>query len=137
MLTALLLGLLGSTAPCQLTTNVSAMALVAERMADPKGTWKSALAYTAGKIVVYTLVGSLILVPGLQLELAAIPVAVWARKALGPLMLFLGVYLVGTFHVNVRLGQRVSHWLEGRVPHAGVKGAFALGLVFSLAFCHT
>jgi cytochrome c-type biogenesis protein len=61
VLTALLLGLLGSTAPCQLTTNASAMALVARRLADVKGAWKMALAYTAGKVVVYTLVGGLIL----------------------------------------------------------------------------
>ncbi len=137
VLTALLLGLLGSTAPCQLTTNASAMALVAQRLADFKGAWKTALAYTAGKVVVYTLVGSLILGLGLQLDVATIPVAVVARKALGPLMLFIGMYLMGAFRLNVSLGQRLSHWLAARVPHEGAKGAFALGLVFSLAFCPT
>src|SRR6266511_4707976 len=137
VLTALLLGLLGSTAPCQLTTNASAMALVARRLTDVKGAWKTALAYTAGKIVVYTLVGSLILGLGLQLDLATIPVAVWAQKALGPLMLLIGLYLIGVFQFNVSLGQRLSRWLEARVPHEGMEGAFALGLVFSLAFCPT
>jgi cytochrome c-type biogenesis protein len=137
VLTALLLGLLGSTAPCQLTTNASAMALVAQRMADLKGAWKTALAYTAGKVVVYSLVGSLILALGLQLDPATIPVAVVARKVLGPLMLVIGLYLVGAFQLNVSVGQRLSHWLEARVPHEGVKGAFSLGLIFSLAFCPT
>ena len=137
VLTALLLGLLGSTAPCQLTTNASAMALVAQRLADVKGAWQTALAYTAGKVVVYTLVGSLILGLGLQLDLATIPVAVWARKALGPLMLLIGLYLIGAFRLNVSLGQRLSRWLEARMPHEGMRGAFALGLVFSLAFCPT
>jgi cytochrome c-type biogenesis protein len=137
VLTALLLGLLGSTAPCQLTTNASAMALVAQRLTDVKAAWKTALAYTAGKIVVYSLVGSLILVLGLQLDLATIPVTVWARKVLGPLMLLIGLYLVGAFRLNVSLGQRLSRWLEARVPHEGIKGAFFLGLVFSLAFCPT
>lgn len=137
VLTALLLGLLGSTAPCQLTTNASAMALVAQRMPDPKGAWKTALAYTAGKVVVYTLLGGLILALGLQLDLATIPVAVAARKALGPLMLLIGLYLLGAFQLNISLGHRFSHWLEGRVSHEGVRGAFALGAVFSLAFCPT
>ncbi|MGH8056185.1 MAG: sulfite exporter TauE/SafE family protein, partial [Candidatus Entotheonellia bacterium] len=121
LLTALLLGLLGSTAPCQLTTNASAMALVAQRLADPKGAWKTALAYTAGKVVVYTLAGTLILALGLQLDLATIPVAMGARKALGPLMLLIGLLLVGAFQLNVTLGQRVSRWLEGRVSHKGMK----------------
>jgi cytochrome c-type biogenesis protein len=131
VLTALLLGLLGSTAPCQLTTNASAMALVAQRLADVKDAWKTALAYTAGKVIVYTLVGSLILGLGLQLDLTTIPVAVVARKALGPLMLVIGLYLLGAFHLNVSLGQRLSRWLEARVSHEGIKGAF------SLAFCPT
>jgi cytochrome c-type biogenesis protein len=137
VLTALLLGLLGSTPPCQLTTNASAMALVAQRMADVKGAWKTALAYTAGKVVVYSLVGSLILALGLQLDLATIPVAVVARKVLGPLMLVIDLYLVGAFQLNMSVGQGLSHWLEARVPHEGAKGAFALGLIFSLAFCPT
>src|SRR5919106_3571360 len=137
VLTALLLGLLGSTAPCQLTTNASAMALVAQRLADVRGAWRMALAYTAGKVVVYTLLGSLILGLGLQLDLATIPVAIWARKALGPLMLLIGLYLVGAFRLNVSLGQRLSRWLEVRMPHEGMQGTFALGLVFSLAFCPT
>ena len=137
LLTALLLGLLGSTAPCQLTTNASAMALIAQRMADLKGAWRVALAYTAGKVVVYTLVGSLILALGLQLDLATIPVAVGARKVLGPLMLLIGCYLLGMFQLNVSVGHRVSRWLEGRVPREGMLGAFVLGLVFSLAFCPT
>jgi cytochrome c biogenesis protein CcdA len=137
LLTALLLGLLGSTAPCQLTTNASVMALVAQRLADLKGAWKTALAYTAGKVVVYTLVGSLILALGLQLDLATIPVAQGARKVLGPLMLLIGLSLVGAFQLNVTVGQRLSRWLAARVPQAGVKGAFALGLMFSLAFCPT
>jgi sulfite exporter TauE/SafE len=113
------------------------MALVAQRIADVKGAWKTALAYTAGKVVVYTLLGSLILGLGLQLDMATIPVAIWARKALGPLMLLIGLYLVGAFRLNVSLGQHLSRWLEARLPHEGTKGAFALGLVFSLAFCPT
>jgi hypothetical protein len=86
---------------------------------------------------VYTLVESLILGLGLQLDLATIPVAIWARKALGPLMLLIGLYLVGAFRFNVSLGQDLSRWLEAWMPHEGVQGAFALGLVFSLAFCPT
>jgi cytochrome c-type biogenesis protein len=87
-----------------------------QRIADVKGAWKTALAYTAGKVVVYTLLGSLIL---------------------GPLMLLIGLYLVGAFRLNVSLGQHLSRWLEARMPHEGAQGAFALGLVFSLAFCPT
>jgi cytochrome c-type biogenesis protein len=41
------------------------------------------------------------------------------------------------FRLNVSLGQRLSRWLEARIPHEGTQGAFALGLVFSLTFCPT
>jgi len=54
LLTALLLGLLGSTSPCQLTTNASAVAFISQKLRDVKGAWKTVLAYTPGKVMVYT-----------------------------------------------------------------------------------
>jgi cytochrome c-type biogenesis protein len=85
------LGAVGLDRLCQLTTNASAIALVSQRLANVKDARKTALAYTADKVVVYTPVGGLILGLGLQLDLATIPVAVVARRALGPLMLLIGV----------------------------------------------
>jgi cytochrome c-type biogenesis protein len=44
---------------------------------------------------------------------------------------------LGAFQPNVSLGQRLSRWLEARVSHEGIQGAFSLGIAVSLAFCPT
>ena len=53
---AVLFGLIGAASPCQLTTNLSALALGASHPGRA-GALKAALAYASGKVVVYSLIG--------------------------------------------------------------------------------
>ncbi len=136
LLSALLFGLLGATSPCQLTTNVGALAYVARGAGDRKAVAGSALAYLLGKTLVYTTVGLAVILAGQQLAQASIPVIVAARKALGPLMLVLGLYLLGLVPLRFSLGQGLAGWIEDRAG-TGVTGALLLGMAFSFAFCPT
>ena len=85
MVSAALFGLVGATSPCQLTTTLGALAYVA-RESPRGGAFTSALAYAAGKVAVYGAAGALVVLAGLQLQAASIPVVVAARKVLGPLL---------------------------------------------------
>jgi cytochrome c biogenesis protein CcdA len=136
MLSALLLGLLGATAPCQLTTNLSAIAYVSRRGGDGRS-WVEALAYTLGKVLVYTLAGGAIIALGLQIQVSTVPVVVVTRKLLGPLMIVIGLVFLGLLNLRVTLGQRLAEALRRRLPARGAWGAFLLGVVFSFAFCPT
>ncbi|MDR7553956.1 MAG: hypothetical protein QN117_13330 [Armatimonadota bacterium] len=49
LVTAVLFGLVGAVAPCQLTTNLSVMAYVGGRAGDGRP-WREALAYVLGKV---------------------------------------------------------------------------------------
>jgi hypothetical protein len=134
---ALVLGLIGATAPCQLTTGAGALAYVARQAAGTGGgraVARSAFAYVAGKVLVYTILGFAVLVVGRQV----LPVAgiVALRKALGPAMLLLGLYLLGVRPLHFSLGQGLSEWIEDRAG-GGAAGAFVLGTAFSFAFCPT
>lgn len=133
--TAFLLGLVGSLSPCQLSTNLSAIAYVSRRL-DGK-LWSEAAAYSLGKVLVYMLTGGTVILLGLRLEQAAIPVAVIARKAIGPLMIFIGLGLLGFIRLRGAAGSRVASWLRSHLPRTGVPGAFSLGVVFSFTFCPT
>jgi cytochrome c-type biogenesis protein len=128
----LLFGLIGATAPCQLTTNASALAYLAHGAGDRRAVARSALAYLLGKALVYTLLGIAVMLAGRQLAQSSIPVAVVARKVLGPAMLLLGLHLLGWVPLRFSLGQGPAAWLEARVS-AGTLGAFLLGI----AFCPT
>jgi len=74
---------------------------------------------------------------GVQLQTASVPVIVVARKALGPLMILVGLLMVGALRLRVTPGQRVSARLREGMVARGHRGAFLLGVVFSLAFCPT
>ncbi len=136
LLTVLLFGVVGAMAPCQLTTNLSAMAYVGSRAGEGRP-WRETLAYLAGKALVYTLVGAAVFAVGRELQAAAIPVAMAARKALGPLMILIGLGLLGLYRLRGSLGGRLSAWLRTRAPQRGAWGAFLLGVAFAGSFCPT
>lgn len=137
ILSAFLLGVLGTTAPCQLTTNATAVAYVSQRLTNPFQAAKTALAYLLGKVLVYSLAGGLVVFLGTQAEVLSIPVIVVVKKALGPLMVLVGLYMLGLFKLRISLGQGLSHWLEERSQQQSILGAFLLGVAFSFAFCPT
>jgi cytochrome c-type biogenesis protein len=135
-ITALLLGLLGSTAPCQLSTNASALGLVAQKIEDNRRTLIGTFAFIAGKVIAYTVIGSFTILLGIKLNQAAIPIIQIVRKALGPLMFFIGLLLLGLFKPvlsNFDIGKRLLNY----TPKSKILPEFVLGIVFSLAFCPT
>jgi cytochrome c biogenesis protein CcdA len=135
VVSSLLFGLIGATSPCQLTTNLGALAFSASR-AGTAGVLGSSLAYVAGKVLVYSVVGGLVVVLGLQLQGVSIPVVVVARKLLGPLMLLVGLGLLGLIRLPGGFGLDLSRRLAGQASGGG-RGAFLLGVAFSFAFCPT
>jgi cytochrome c biogenesis protein CcdA len=136
VLTAVVFGVIGATAPCQLTTNLSALAWVSAHAGRGRPT-TLAVAYVAGKVTVYTLVGGLVILAGLQLEAVSIPVVIVARKALGPLMVLVGLGLLGALRLRTGFGQPWALWFRDRLGGQGHRGAYLLGVVFSFAFCPT
>lgn len=136
-LSALLFGLLGALSPCQLTTGLSAFALIGRR---PSPSMIAAgIAYTAGKALVYATLGLAFVVVGNALATSSIPVVVAARKVIGPLMLLVGLMLLGVLRVRVpvSLGDRVAAYASDRLDAGRPTGAFVLGAAFGLAFCPT
>jgi cytochrome c-type biogenesis protein len=136
LVTVFLFGLVGAVAPCQLTTNLSAIAYVGSRLRETRP-WREALAYVVGKVLVYTVLGAAAVAAGRELEAAAIPVAVAARKVLGPLMIVIGLGFLGILRLRGSVGQGASGWLRARLPQAGAWRAFLLGVAFSFTFCPT
>lgn len=136
ILGVLFIGLVGALSPCQLTTNLSAMAYVSRRAGEGQ-VWSEALAYTVGKVLVYMLTGGTVIYLGLQLQQSAIPVVVITRKIVGPLMILIGLGMLGLIRLRGSFGRKLSSRLESILPQRGVIGAFSLGVIFSLTFCPT
>lgn len=136
LVNAFLFGLIGATAPCQLTTNLSAIAYVSRDpgMGRP---WQEAVTYTLGKVIVYTSMGGATIVLGLQIAALTVPVVVAARKLLGPLMITIGVAFLGLLRLRMPLGYTLANALRRHMLPKGPWGAFWMGTVFAFAFCPT
>lgn len=137
-LTALLLGFLGALSPCQISTSLGAFALIGRRIEGGRP-FVSGLAYVGGKAVVYLLLGLAFVLAGQALAQSSIPVIVAVRKALGPLMLLVGLALLGVLRLRFSLGatDRLAALAAERLDATRPAGAFALGMAFALAFCPT
>lgn len=127
---ALLLGVIGGLAPCQVTANAGAIAYMTQ---EERPLWPTVRDYLIGKAAVYLLLGFLAAMLGLKLPT---PVMALLRKLTGPLLILMGLYFLGLLRMQGAAGERVTNWLRERAPRRG-SPALWLGVAFSLGFCPT
>jgi cytochrome c-type biogenesis protein len=131
---ALMLGIVGALAPCQLTGNISALTLYGNRSVQAKIVWKDVLFFTLGKIAAFTLLGGLVWILGREIQENLIEYFPWIRKVMGPLLIVVGVYMLGLIRIKGTLNLfKSSKEYKQETPF----GSFMLGFSFSLAFCPT
>lgn len=136
LVSALLLGLIGAAAPCQLTQSVSMVAVLGRTEAG-RPRWRATLAYLAGKATVYSALGLVAIAVGASLSELSIPVFVAARKVLGPLMILVGLGMIGLLRFHWAPGYGVAMRLRGALRRRGDGAPFLLGVAFGFAFCPT
>ncbi|MEH7009848.1 sulfite exporter TauE/SafE family protein [Neobacillus niacini] len=131
---ALLLGIVGALAPCQLTGNISALTLYGNRSFQEKIVWKDVIYFTLGKVAAFSLLGGLVWIVGREIQESLISYFPWIRKIMGPLLIIVGLYMIGLIKLrgtfNLFKGPNDS---KQETPF----GSFILGFSFSLAFCPT
>ncbi|MDX5474453.1 MAG: sulfite exporter TauE/SafE family protein [Bacillaceae bacterium] len=134
ILFALLLGVVGALVPCQLTANISAVTIYGNQSLQNKVRWKELSSFVLGKVVAFSLLGVIVWVIGTDLQNNLTFIFPWIRKLIGPLLIFVGLVLIGVFKWN-----RTFHlWKKSKATKQTTSfGAFFLGFSFSLAFCPT
>lgn len=131
--TAAWLGLLTSISPCPLATNVAAIAFVSREGGSPRRAFAAGLLYTLGRTLAYV-------------GLAAVAVFAMERllglsnflqgtlyKLLGPLLIVVGMVLLGLVALPLTRGSRAPS--ADRVRRGGLWAALPLGGLFALSFC--
>lgn len=99
VLVALILGLAGATAPCQISTNIGAFGYVARYTGDGDAALNQALAFVAGKVAAYSLIGGTVIYLGTQMDAISqnlIPLVEVIRKAMGPIFIVSGLVSLKT-----------------------------------------
>lgn len=131
---ALWLGILTSISPCPLATNLAAISYIGRDASRARLVFWAGLLYTLGRVIAYTALAALVVAS----ILSAPGTAVWLQRNinlfLGPLLVLVGMVLVGLLELPLPAGNFWSGYRE-RVQKLGIAGAGLLGLLFALSFC--
>ncbi|WP_188456529.1 urease accessory protein UreH domain-containing protein [Virgibacillus oceani] len=134
LLAAFILGLVGALAPCQFTGNIGAITIYGNRSLQQKIPWNHILLFVLGKVVVFSGLGLIVWMFGKEFQANLTMVIPIIRKAIGPILVLVGIFMVGFF--KIRWTIRI-----GRIPEQYLKdskiGSFLMGVSFTLAFCPT
>ncbi len=134
---ALWLGILTSISPCPLATNIAAISYIGKRVDRSSRVLLAGLLYTLGRMLSYFLVALLIVKSLVSMSAVSMFLQQHANKALGPVLLVVGVLLLDVIPLpwTRGSGDGVAQKLQGRVERLGLWGAGLLGMVFALTFC--
>ena len=130
------LGILTSISPCPLATNIAAVSFLSKRITHTKAVFFSGLFYVIGRMVTYAVLGFLIIYSLLSVPTIANFLQRYMNKALGPILIIVGLFLLGVFKFNIP-GFTLSKDKQETLAQSGIKGSFILGVIFALAFCPT
>ncbi len=130
---AIWLGILTSISPCPLATNIAAISYVGRKVDKTRTVMFAGILYTLGRALAYIAVAILVTrslqsIPGVSMFLQK-----YMNLAIGPLLLVVGVLLLGIF--NISFGGGINGNIQTRVDKMGIWGSGFLGILFALAFC--
>jgi cytochrome c-type biogenesis protein len=128
------LGVLTSVSPCPLATNVVAISYIGRGVASPKRVFLTGLAYTAGRVLAYILLGSVVVASALSIPQLSTALQLHMSKALGPLLILAGMFMLELIRLPGS-GSAFSGRIQQLARRGGFLGAGLLGMLFALSFC--
>ena len=133
IVSALVLGLLTAISPCPMATNITAIGFIGKDIESKNRIFYNGLVYTLGRTVSYTLLAVIIFLGADQFKISGI-FQQYGEKVIGPLLLVIGLVMLGIIKVNFPAFNRITDRLQNRKKYS-YWNVFLLGLVFALAFC--
>jgi cytochrome c biogenesis protein CcdA len=132
--TAVWLGIVTSISPCPLATNIAAISFIGQRVDRKNHVLLSGFLYTLGRTLAYVILGTIITAGALASSDISLFLQRYLNEALGPLLILLGMVLLGW------IGSRVSLTLGGKriqekATQGGIWWALPIGILFAVSFC--
>ena len=132
-LTALLLGFMTSISPCPLATNITAIGFISKDIDSRNRVFLNGLFYTLGRAITYTSVALIIYMGADQFRFSGF-FQRYGEKFIGPLLIIIGVFMLGLVSIKFPALTRITSRMEGRKTWRFIDNVL-LGMVFALAFC--
>lgn len=132
-LTAFILGLMTAISPCPLATNITAVGYISKDLKKRKRVFLNGAVYTLGRAITYTSIGLLFYFGANQFKISGF-VQQWGEKILGPLLIVIGLFMLGIINLKIPGIGRFTEKMNQR-ENTGYLDVLLLGIVFALAFC--
>ncbi len=133
ILSALILGLLTAISPCPMATNITAVGYISKDIDNRNRVFVSGLVYTLGRTVSYFGLALILYLGASQFSISGF-FQQYGEKIIGPLLLLIGLYMMGAFKFNFGFLNKITDRYQGK----GIRNywdVFLLGIIFALAFC--
>ncbi|MFA6184765.1 MAG: aromatic aminobenezylarsenical efflux permease ArsG family transporter [Candidatus Shapirobacteria bacterium] len=134
LLSAFLIGIMASISPCPLATNITAIAFISKDIKSSRQTLLNGLFYTLGRGISYTLLATLIYCGLSSFSISSIFQG-WGDKALGPVLILIGLIMADIIKINFKNSNPKIEQLKLWLSKKGYIGSLLLGMLFALAFC--
>ncbi|MGK2856088.1 MAG: aromatic aminobenezylarsenical efflux permease ArsG family transporter [Thermoanaerobaculia bacterium] len=131
--TAAWLGMLTSISPCPLATNVAAVAFVSRAGETRRRALGAGLLYTLGRSIAYIALAAIAVFAVSKILAVSLFLQGTVYKLVGPLLIVIGMVLLGLIPVKLPEGLRPPS--EEKVRRGGLWGAAGLGALFAFSFC--
>lgn len=133
LLSALLLGLLTAISPCPMATNITAIGYISKDIESKRRVFYNGLIYTLGRTIAYFVLALLLFLGASQFKISGF-FQVYGEKIIGPLLIVIGLFMLGIFNINFNFfGRFIDRFTKRKIT--SYWGTLLLGIVFALAFC--
>ncbi len=133
LISSLLLGLLTAIAPCPMTINITAVGFIGRDISHRERIFSNGIFYALGTIFSYTSLALVLYFGADQFRVSQF-FHRYSEWMIGPLLLLIGVYMIGVFRIDFPAWNRVAKKFENRQSFRAWD-SFLLGMVLALAFC--
>ena len=130
---AFVLGLMTAISPCPLATNITAIGYIGREISNKNKVFINGLIYTAGRTITYVSLAVIIYLGADQFRISGF-FQQYGERFLGPLLIILGIFLLGIIKINFPSLDRITV-KYGKKVIRNYRDVLFLGILFALAFC--
>ena len=116
-----------------MATNITAIGFISKDIGNKNRVFYNGLIYTLGRTLSYTLLAIVLFLGADQFRISDV-FQQYGGKIIGPLLLVIGIFMLGIIKINFPAFNRFSERFRNRSTY-NYWDVFMLGVIFALAFC--
>jgi cytochrome c-type biogenesis protein len=131
---AIILGLLTAISPCQLATNITAIAYIGKDINDKRKIFVNGILYALGNAFGYSLIGVILFFGASKFHVSKVLVSN-GKIIVSFLLIITGIFMLDLIKINFPVFGRLTEKIRNRQSKGNGLNAALLGFIFAITFC--